>query len=283
MALVVILLATLSPVSANGASSPTVANSPCGVAGTPHYDHVVWIVLENVGYSVIGSSSAPYLNSLASECGLATNYFAVSHPSLPNYIALTSGSTQGITDDGEPSSHPLSSASIFSELGTNWRALAESMPSRCDRVTSGTYAARHNPAVYYRSLASSCQRNDVPLTLPFDLRARFTFIAPNICDDMHSCPVATGDAWLRRMVPVILASSQYRSQSLALFITFDENDSQALNQVPTVVIAPSVPHGLRVGRYFNHYSLLRTTESLLHVALLGASRTAPLMVAPFHL
>jgi hypothetical protein len=111
----------------------------------------VWILLENVGYSVIGSSSAPYLNALAADCGLATNYYAVSHPSLPNYIALTSGSTQGITDDGEPSSHPLSSSSIFSELGGHWRTLAESMPSRCDRVTSADYAARHNPVVYYRN------------------------------------------------------------------------------------------------------------------------------------
>jgi len=82
----------------------------------------------NVGYSIVGSSDAPYFNELASRCGLATNDDAVSHPSLPNYIALTSGSTQGITDDDEPSSHPLKSPSIFSELGSNWRALVESMP-----------------------------------------------------------------------------------------------------------------------------------------------------------
>jgi hypothetical protein len=244
---------------------------------------VVWILLENVGYSIVGSSSAPYLNSLAAACGLATNDYAVSHPSLPNYIALTSGSTQGITDDGEPSTHPLSTPSIFSELGNHWRSLVESMPSRCDMVTSGTYAARHNPAVYFQNLGSACLRNDVPLTLPLNLSARFTFITPNICNDMHSCPVATGDSWLRRMVPQILKSSQYQSHSTALFITFDENDSQASNQVPTLVIAPSVPRGERVGAHFTHYSLLRTTESLLNLQLLGAAKTAPSMVAPFHL
>jgi hypothetical protein len=240
-------------------------------------------MLENVGYSVVGSPSAPYFNQLASRCGLATNYYAISHPSLPNYIALTSGSAQGISDDGEPSTHLLNSPSIFSELGSNWRSLIESMPVACDHVTSGNYAARHNPAVYYTTIAGSCQRDDVPLSLPMNLSAGFTMIVPNICDDMHSCPVTVGDAWLKRMVPLILASSQYQSRSLVLFITFDENDSMASNQVPTLVIAPSTHRGARVDTRFTHYSLLRTTETLLHVAPLGAARTAPLMISPFHL
>ncbi len=257
--------------------------SPCGVAGDSHYDHVVVIMLENVGYSIVGSSDAPYFNRLTEKCGLATNYLAVAHPSLPNYVALTSGSTQGITDDAEPSSHPLRTASIFSELGSNWRAQIESMPSACDRVTSGQYAARHNPAVYYTGIVSSCRRNDLPMSLPLDLNAGFTMIVPNICDDMHSCPVSVGDAWLRRIVPSIVASSQYQSRSLVLFITFDENDSMASNQVPTIVIAPSTPRGDRVHLRFNHYSLLRTIETLLHVGLLGHSKSARSMIAPFHL
>jgi hypothetical protein len=284
LSLLALVVASLVGVpTARGASSPITSASPCGAGGAAHYDHVVWILLENVGYSVIGSPGAPYLNSLASRCGLATNYYGVAHPSLPNYIALTSGSTQQITDDGEPSTHPLSSPSIFSELGGNWRAFAESMPTPCDRVTSGTYAARHNPAVYYVSLGVTCQRDDVVLPAKLDLGAKFTFIAPNICDDMHSCPVSTGDSWLRGLVPAIIASPEYRSRSLVLFITFDENDSGPTNHVPTLVIAPSVPRGLRVGAFFNHYSLLRTTETLLHVGLLGQSRTSSSMVGGFHL
>lgn len=281
--LVVSSLIAATPTSAVGASTAIPVTSPCGASGASHYRHVVWILLENVGYSVVGSSSAPYFNSLAAHCGLATNNDAVSHPSLPNYIALTSGSTQGITDDGEPSTHPLSVPSIFSELGDRWRSLVESMPSACDQVTSGTYAARHNPAVYYQSINSVCQTNDVPLTSPLNLSASFTFIVPNICDDMHSCPVASGDAWLHQTVPQILASPLYQSHQMVLFITFDENNSLASNRVPTLVIAPSVPRGERVGVAFTHYSLLRTTETLLHVGLLGASGTARSMVAPFHL
>ncbi len=286
MTCVIALIALLFPVAVSGSSDAaqkiSVA-SPCGVTTTSHYTHVAWIMLENVGYSVVGSSGAPYFNQLVAECGLATNYYAISHPSLPNYIALTSGSTQGITDDGEPSEHPLGTASIFSELESKWQVLAESMPDACDHVTSGDYAARHNPAVYYTTLAASCRHDDVPLKLPLNLNASFTMIVPNICDDMHSCSESVGDSWLRRMVPLIVGSPQYQSGSLALFITFDENDSMPSNQVPTLVIAPSTPAGARVGIRFTHYSLLRTTETMLHVGLLGGARTATSMLASFHL
>ncbi len=276
-------LALLTAPSSAAPAKAILASSPCGVSKNAHYDHVVLIMLENVGYSVVGSSGAPYFNQLVSDCGLATNDYAVGHPSLPNYIALTSGSSQGITDDGEPSSHPLKVPSIFSELGANWRSLVESMPTSCDHVTSGQYAARHNPAVYYTNIAASCQRNDVPMRLPLNLSAGYTMIVPNICDDMHSCPVAIGDAWLRRIVPLIVQSPQYQSRSLVVFITFDENDGTASNQVPTLVIAPSTPRGERVAVRFTHYSLLKSAEQLLRVGQLGQSRTARSMVAPFHL
>lgn len=275
------LPADASSAPARSAPAPTVAR-PCGVAGAVHYDHVVWILLENVGYSVVGSPAAPYFNSLAQRCGLATNYYATTHPSLPNYIALTSGSAQGIVDDGEPNTHPLAVASLFSQLHGNWRTYAESMPTPCDRVTSGVYAARHNPAVYYTNL-SDCASRDVPLRTPLDLSAAFTMIVPNVCNDLHSCPVNTGDAWLRRFVPSILTSPQYRSRTLALVITFDENTQSSNNRVPTVVVAPSVPQGRRVNVPLTHYSLLRTTETLLHLPLLAGARSATSMLGAFHL
>ena len=278
------LLALLSPLASSGATGATLPTTvrPCATTTSAHYTHVVWILLENEGYGVIGSSRAPYLNSLSDHCGLATNDFATNHPSLPNYIALTSGSAQGIVDDNEPSSHPLRVPSIFSQLKANWRTYAESMPTACDRVTSGTYAARHNPAVYYTNLAN-CASRDVALRSPLDLSAAFTMIVPNVCNDMHSCPVATGDAWLKKYVAQILSSPQYRSKSLALFITFDESTQSSSNQIPTVVVAPSVPAGIRVATHFTHYSLLRTTETLLHLPLLGAARTATSMLGAFHL
>src|SRR5436190_367557 len=110
------------------------------------YDHVVWIVMENKSYSdVMSSSSAAFTRSLGGACGTATNFHAEAHPSLPNYIAMTSGSTHGISDDRGPGSHPVRGASIFSQLGGRWRALQESMPSPCGRSDSLLYAVRHNP------------------------------------------------------------------------------------------------------------------------------------------
>src|SRR3954451_1409217 len=103
---------------------------PCGVASTaPTWKHVVWIVMENhADYQVMGSASAPYINHLASQCGYASQYYGITHPSLPNYIAMTSGGTQGVSDDKDPSAHPLNVPSIFSQLGNDWKSLQEGMP-----------------------------------------------------------------------------------------------------------------------------------------------------------
>ena len=279
------MVSTVGVVTSEAALSvhATGVDHACAQTPSAHYTHVVWIVLENQGYSVVGSPEAPFLKHLGAVCALATRDFAVSHPSLPNYLALSAGSTLGVSDDAEPSAHPLVAPSIFSQLGGGWRALVESMPSACDRVTSGDYAARHNPAVYFLPVRSACAHQDVALSRPLDLSARFTLIVPNVCNDMHSCPVSVGDAWLSRTVGEIVASDAYRAHTLALFITFDESDVGASNQVPTYVVAPTVPRGLRVSIAFTHYSLLRTTETLLHLGLLGAARHAPSMVSAFHL
>ncbi len=265
---------------------PTIAR-PCGVPGvpgaTPGYTHVVWIVLENVGYGVVGSSNAPYLNHLIAQCGLATNYHGTTHPSLPNYIALTSGSAQGISDDNDPASHPLAVPSIFSQLNGKWRSYVESMPTPCDQVSGGEYAAKHNPAAYFTNLKGTCARNDVSLPPHPSFVQPFTFVTPNLCHDMHDCSVAVGDSWMRAFVPKVLSSPQYRSGRLVLAITFDENTSGSTNRVPTIVIAPSVPPGLKVGSYLDHYSLLRTTEQLLGLPFLAQAKRARTMVGLFHL
>ena len=144
------------------------------------YDHVVWIAMENHSYErIIGASDAPYISQLASQHGLASNFFAQSHPSLPNYIAMTSGSTQRIGDDDPPASHRLDVPSIFSPLPSGGsRSLQESMPSNCQQTDSGDYAVRHNPQACYVNVAGDCARYEVPLSDPPDLSARFTFVTP---------------------------------------------------------------------------------------------------------
>jgi len=267
-------------------SPPSAASAatPCAVSGTPAtYDHVVWVVFENRAYGdIVGSASAPYFNLLAGKCGLATNFYAETHPSLPNYIAMTSGSTQGVTDDADPASHPLSAPSIFSQLEpSGWRSLQESMPSNCYRTSSGDYAPKHNPAAYFTNV--SCGANDVPLTSLPDVSARFTFVTPNLCSDMHDCSVSTGDAWLASFLPKVLDSSEYRGGKTAVFVTFDEDDRSASNHIVTLVVGPSVPTGARSGARFDHYAMLRTTEELLGLGYVGAAASAPSMRAAFGL
>jgi phosphatidylinositol-3-phosphatase len=274
-------------------STGTTATTPpapgaCGtlVGGEPAvYQHVIWIVFENHSYSeIIGSSSAPYINRVASRCGLATAYKAVSHPSLPNYIAMTSGSTQGITDDGSPASHPLAAASIFSQTGTGgWTSLEESMPGNCNLTDANPYAVRHNPAAYYTNVRTDCASQDVPLGSTPDTGSRFTFVTPNLCNDMHDCSVSTGDTWLSTFLPKILSSSAYTNGGTAVFITWDEDDSSAGNSVPLLVVSPYTVPGTRVGAASGHYSLLRTTEDLLGLGCLGAACTAQSMRSAFGL
>ena len=141
----------------------TTTRGPCGTAATPppSYDHVVWIWMENKSFDdVIGTSAAPYETQLAAECGLATNYHAVTHPSLPNYIAATSGGTQGIANDNAPASHRLAVASIYSQVkavGEAWRDYEESAPRNCPLSSSGQYAVKHDPAPYYNAFGPTAR------------------------------------------------------------------------------------------------------------------------------
>jgi phosphatidylinositol-3-phosphatase len=222
------------------------------------------------------------MNQMAKECGLATSFYAETHPSLPNYLAMTSGSPQGVTDDGSPSQHPIGTASIFSQVGS-WRALQESMPSNCYLGNSGSYYVKHNPAAYYTGIRTACQSLDLPLASTPDVSSRFTFVTPNICNDMHDCSVATGDKWLSTFLPKILSSSEYAGGKTAIFVTWDEDDSSASNHIPTFVIAPSVTPGTQISTKFNHYSMLRTTEEMLGInTYLGGAASAASMRSAFH-
>jgi phosphatidylinositol-3-phosphatase len=258
----------------------------CGsrAANPVKVSHVVWIVLENEAFSsVVGSHSAPYITRLAASCGVATRFRAEAHPSLPNYVAMTSGSTQGISDDNGTGAHRLTVPSIFSQLGTGWRALEESMPHACTLANAGRYAVRHNPAAYYVGVRAQCRRQDVPLRGAPAPSVPFTFVTPNLCHDMHSCSVATGDAWLSGWLPRLLRTPQYRSGSTAVFITWDEDNGSAGQHIPTLVVSADTRAGTRSATAFDHFSLLATTEDLLGLPRLAGAAHATSMAGAFGL
>jgi len=243
--------------------------------------------MENHGLDqVVGHQDAPALNSLIAACGFAANSHAISHPSLPNYLALTSGSTHGIGDSKDPADHRLATDNIFSQLGAGrWRTLAESMPEPCYPKNQGAYVPRHNPATYYVNLAGQCANQDVALTDTPDLSAPFTLIVPNQRNNTHDTDVAFGDRWLGTFMAKVIKSPEYQSGRTVVVITYDEDedDGNADNPIATVVVSPSTPKGVRSNIRFTHYSLLRTTEEILGLPLLGAASTAASMREAFNL
>jgi hypothetical protein len=264
------------------------AGSVCGgpTPAVPGITHVIWIWMENKSFDgIIGNStSAPFENQLAAACGLATNYSGVTHPSLPNYIAATSGGTHGITDDDGPDSHQLDAMSLFEQV-PSWKTYAESMPENCRLTNAYPYVVKHNPAAYYTRLRSGCATNDVPMggtsggALAGDLAAgtlpAFSLIVPDNCNDTHDCSVLTGDRWLQTWVGQIVAGPDYRAGRTVIFLTWDEDDYSQSNQIPMIVVSPYTTPGTRSELVLNHYSLLRATEELLGVpSYLGNAESA---------
>lgn len=249
--------------------------------------------MENEEYSsVIGNPAAPYENSLASTYALAANYTGVAHPSLPNYLGLVAGSTFGVTTDCQPSECSLPSsvttiATLLDSHHLSWREYAESMPVNCSQVESpdALYLPKHNPFVYFSSVTGNsgtgapsayCDSHVVPMSQFYlDLSAghlpNFSFVTPNICDDAHSCPLSTGDAWLAGLVPRIVNSSSF--SSTALFIVYDEGSPHDLvgggGFVPCILVSPFAKQGYVSHVSYSHYSLLATVEAIFDLGNLG--------------
>lgn len=262
------------------------------VPKTSSLAHIFIIVMENKEYgTVIGNAQAPYINNLAQTYASATNYNGVAHPSEPNYLALTSGSTDGVTTDCNPPSAgcEVNVPNIADEIeksGRTWKEYAESMPTSCYTWNSGEYATKHNPFVYYTDIVSNrtrCTTHVVPYTqLAHDLTSptttpNYAFITPNLCNDMHDCSVSAGNNWLATNVPTILNSKAFTSQNSLLVITWDEGDSSS-NRVPTILIGSNVKRGYLSAKPYNHYALLHTIESQWGLPTLAANdKAAPVM------
>ncbi len=264
-------------------ATPTPSISPAPVATptpTPTgYDHVVVIVLENHSFeSVIGSPQAPYLNSFANQWALATGYSGVAHPSLPNYLAMIGGSTFGVTSDcTDCFVNAPSLPDRLDAAGKTWKGYMEGMPSPCFVGSSGLYAQKHNPFVYFdpiRTDPARCSRIVPYGSLATDFSSastapNFAFVTPNLCNDGHDCPLSTADAWLSREVPALMTSPVFTGSRSLLVVTFDEGEGGS-DRVATVLAGSGVRAGFRSATTYNHYSLLRTIEDLWGLAPLAA-------------
>jgi len=243
---------------------------------------------ENKGYAAtLGTCSAdPYWCSLATKYASFASSHGVSHPSLPNYLAFDSGSTQGQTTDCT-SCGPFAAADLGGQLtakGIPWKAYMESMPSACyTGGGSGEYAKKHNPFLYYSDvLNNACAAHDVPypgasaLVSQLDSAGApdYVFITPNLLDDMHDGTVRQGDNWLKANLAPIFASSWFTRYNSTVIVTMDEGDSGTTNQIPTVVISSHAQGKGGILTPVNHYGTLRAIEEAYGLPLLGGAQSA---------
>jgi phosphatidylinositol-3-phosphatase len=298
--------------AASVTTPPAATGGPCGALASsfdplnpPVYSHVVVIMDENLSYNGwFGSPAAPYSNGLAAQCALATNAVAATHPSQPNYVAPLSGvleawtgAAQHMPDDNLL--HQLDAA------GRSWLALEESMTKACSGTTAGNYKTGHNPAVWFTDLSAagdgSCATNDVGFTLSSFSPAAFpafTWITPNLCDDMHwqtGCPgsdatrVQSGDTWLSQVLPTIFSSPDYQAGRTLVLLTWDEGNESSKSgidcttqtsidstgcHVGLVAASAYITPGTKDATRYTPYSVLAAIENMEGLPLLGRATTA---------
>ncbi|ETK37368.1 alkaline phosphatase family protein [Microbispora sp. ATCC PTA-5024] len=254
--------------SALGLTAAIGLGAEAGSAATvPAPAHVVVVVLENHAYSqVIGSSSAPYINSLATGGANLTQFYAETHPSQPNYYAMFSGSTQGITDDSCVKIGFSSAANLGSELiaaGKTWASYNEGLPSQGSTVCSNSsnkYAQKHNPWFGFGNVPTSTAYTFAQFPTDYTKLPKVSFVVPNLCNDMHDCSVSTGDTWLKNKLGAY--ATWAKSNNSLLIVTFDEDNKLAGNRIAAVVYGQAVKAGSSSSTTYNHYSLLRTLEDM---------------------
>jgi acid phosphatase len=235
-----------------------------GARHVPHLDHVVVVVFENEERSaVVDASQAPTFTRYADEYADLTDYSAIAHPSLPNYLALVSGSTQGVTSDcTDCGPWPTSIGTALTQDGLAWGGYAEGYPS------SPLFAKRHVPFLYF----TDAQTHVHPLSGldPAHLPA-YVFVTPNLCNDGHSCPLHTADTWLAHFLPTLLHVPR-----TAVFVVFDEGttDSEGGGNVFAFAAGTAVRTGVTSNQDTDHYGLLRTTEDALRLPPIGEAEDA---------
>ncbi len=235
-------------------------------------------------------SQMPYTFGLARRFGYATDYTAVTHPSLPNYLAIAGGRTYGVSNDGPPTEHPLPGATVFGQAlraGRTAALYAEAMPGNCATSDQGNYYVKHNPWAYFVQERDSCRTYDQPLAAIWPAIAggrlpNAGMVIPDICNDAHNCGLSTADDWFRGLMQKIFAGPDWRSGHLAVVLTADEDDRSQTNAVLTVVIHPS-QHGRVVTQPLDHYSLTRLYDDVLGAPYLANAASAPSMSKAFGL
>lgn len=288
---IAMILALLLPATGVPAGLSVIASAAISTAaGVSPITKVLVFVEENHSLSQM-KSGMPYAYGLARRYGYASNYLAITHPSLPNYIAIAGGSTYGVTDDKEPASHKLKGTTVFGQAiaaGKTAATYADGMTSNCALTAGGNaYVPRHNPWTYFLNERTQCRAHDLPIgRLGTAIAAgdlpNVGMVIPNLNHDAHDGTLAAADAWFKGWMTRIMAGPDWASGHLVVVLTADEDNKLSGNKVLTIVMNPRL-HSRVVTTRLTHYSLTRLLEDVAGTTYLGAARTAPSMRTAFGL
>ena len=296
--------ATPSPIAVvTRPATVTAAVTPTPTPLVPEFEHIVTIVFENKEFgTVIGSAHMPYFNAMAKSHTLLTQHYAVTHPSLPNYLALISGDTFGLDFACTKCLYDsVTLPDLIEASGRTWKTYQEDMPSACyEGPDYGLYAMKHNPFLYFEPIRvddERCSRSVVPFTqLYSDIAAgslpSYLFITPNLCNDAHDCGLPVADQWLEALMLVLQPELEAGGKSYLVILTWDEGQGnhsccglpdKAGGRVATVLVSPQAKAGFEDDTPYTHYSLLKTIAESWQLEYLGhaADQTNALITAPW--
>jgi len=250
----------------------------------PAPDHVVVVIEENHSYGdIIGSSIAPYINSLAEGGANFTSSYAVTHPSQPNYLELFSGASQGVSDDSLPNGTPFSTPNLGAQLvaaGKSFTGYAQGLPYAGSNVeTYGNYARKHNPWVNWQSsdapasnhLSGAINQPFTSFPSDFTKLPTLSIVTPDLQNDMHDGSIEQGDQWLQNKLGAY--ANWAKSNNSLLVVTWDEDDFSQDNQIPTIFYGANVKAG-NYSESIDHHSVLRTLEEMYDLPFAGSAAGA---------
>ena len=287
--------ATLTPI-------PTATATATPKPPVPHFDHIVILIFENKEFGkVIGNADMPIFNQLANDYTLLTQFYAVAHPSLPNYIAMIGGDTFGIDSNCTQCFVDATSLpDLIETSGRTWKTYQEDMPEPCFLGSTSDYAQKHNPFIYFDPIrldTARCQRSIVPLTeLQTDIAAgtlpNFIFITPNMCNSAHDCTLDITDKWIGNILTQLVPALDKESPNYLIVLTWDEGQGshsccglpeKAGGRIAVVLLSPEVKKNFQDPIPYTHYSLLKTIANAWGLPYLGhaAEDNHQLILAPF--
>jgi acid phosphatase len=277
-----------APSSASPTETPFAApqDSPTQADGI---DKILVMVIENKSIHQM-QANAPKIWALGQQYGYATDFKALTHPSLPNYIAMAAGSTFGIQDDKEPSGHKLTGPSVFGRTiaaGGTAAIMAEGMGEPCNLGESGEYVPRHVPWTYFVNERDLCQQNvtdakDLDIAVAAGGLPNVGMLVPDQCHNAHDCSLGQADDWVASQVEEAMTGPDWKSGRLVIVVTADEDNRKAGNQILTVVIHPSQNHHV-VTKPLTIYSLHRLMAKIGKAQPQNKGKTAPDMAKAFGL